>query len=120
MPIRVHGSFVSDEEVHKVVTSIKESNPESEQKSDLVNLSTVTSDLENNNYTDGIEEIDPLYDQAVEIVTASRKASISYLQRRLKIGFNRAARLVEELEKQQVIITNNNGTKEVVAPPPRD
>jgi S-DNA-T family DNA segregation ATPase FtsK/SpoIIIE len=120
VPIRVHGSFVSDEEVHKVVTSIKESNPESEQKSDLVNLSTVTSDLENNNYTDGIEEIDPLYDQAVEIVTASRKASISYLQRRLKIGFNRAARLVEELEKQQVIITNNNGTKEVVAPPPRD
>lgn len=115
IPLRVHGAFVSDDEVHKVVSYLK--NLETPVNVDLVNLNNV--ELTDPNLTpDQAGDLDPLYDQAVAIVTSSRKASISYLQRRLKIGFNRAARLIEDLQTQQVITTQTNGVREVLAPPP--
>jgi len=73
---------------------------------------------ENSLSIENTNDLDPLYDEAVAIVTSSRKASISYLQRRLKIGFNRAARLIEDMENQNVVSTQNNGIREVLAPPP--
>ena len=115
IPMRVHGAFVSDEEVHKVVSYLKNVDVPVAQH-DLMNLSKVTEVPESINFYE--DDNDPLYDQAVAIVTSSRKASISYLQRRLKIGFNRAARLIDELQKNQVITTQSNGVREVLAPPP--
>ena len=116
LPNRIHGAFVSDEEVHEVVTYLKEhGEPEYidailEGPSDSDGLGI---DL------DGDEELDALYDEAVAIVTESRKASISYLQRRLKVGYNRSARMIEQMERDGVIAeSSTSGGREVIAPPP--
>ncbi len=119
IPVRVHGAFVSDEEVHKVVTCLKEYNKTTKQAAvDLFNLSKMQEISGNNLDFEDCADFDPLYDEAVAIVTSSRKASISYLQRRLKIGFNRAARLIEDMQKQNIVSTQSNGVREVLAPPP--
>lgn len=120
IPVRVHGAFVSDEEVHKVVTALKESAKDGEKDKFVVSLEKMQDISENIINLDNNTELDPLYDEAVAIVTSSRKASISYLQRRLKIGFNRAARLIEDMQSQNVVSTQSNGVREVLAPPPAE
>ncbi len=120
MPMRVHGAFVGDEEVHRVVEALKTLG-EPEYVDEVLSEDTaanVTLPGEKPVRADG-EEIDELYDQAVAIVTESRKASISYVQRRLKIGYNRSARLVEQMEADGVVgALGSNGSREVIAPPP--
>ncbi|MCL7743937.1 DNA translocase FtsK 4TM domain-containing protein [Guyparkeria hydrothermalis] len=120
MPMRVHGAFVGDEEVHRVVEALKTLG-EPEYVDEVLSEQTaanVTLPGEKPVRADG-EEIDELYDQAVAIVTESRKASISYVQRRLKIGYNRSARLVEQMEADGVVgALGANGSREVIAPPP--
>ncbi|RME36027.1 MAG: DNA translocase FtsK [Gammaproteobacteria bacterium] len=118
LPVRVHGAFVSDQEVHRVVDYLKEHG-----SPDYVEtvLAGATEDevgipgLGNGDHQD----LDPLYDQAVRIVTETRRASVSGVQRRLKIGYNRAARLVEQMEREGVVgELQPNGSREVLAPPP--
>ncbi|MDG4868204.1 DNA translocase FtsK 4TM domain-containing protein [Guyparkeria sp. 1SP6A2] len=120
MPMRVHGAFVGDDEVHRVVEALKTLG-EPEYVNEVLSEETaanVTLPGEKPVRADG-EEIDELYDQAVAIVTESRKASISYVQRRLKIGYNRSARLVEQMEADGVVgALGGNGSREVLAPPP--
>ena len=118
LPERIPGAFVSDNEVHKVVEELrKDSEPDyrheivrgpSEGGAEAIpGLDTASNDM------------DPLYDEAVRIVTETRKASISYIQRRLKIGYNRAARMVEEMEQSGLVSPlESNGSREVLAPPP--
>ncbi len=117
-PERVHGAFVDDHEVHNVVDFLKQSgsaNYIEEITRDSVAIPGMPSE-------DGQDqEIDALYDQAVAVVTETRKASISYVQRRLKIGYNRAARMIEEMESSGVVSpVQPNGNREVLAPPPVD
>ncbi len=117
LPLRAHGAFVSDQEVHRVVDFLKSSGTaayldeilqENQDNGDLGDLLTASDD-----------ESDPRYDEAVRIVTESRKASISYVQRRLKVGYNRAARMMEDMETAGVVShTEANGNREVLAPPP--
>jgi S-DNA-T family DNA segregation ATPase FtsK/SpoIIIE len=121
MPNRIHGAFVSDQEVHKVVAHLKSrgspnyvqeiiSGPSEDEPSDFLGGGA------SNNQGD---ESDELYDQAVRIVTESRRASVSGVQRRLKIGYNRAARMIEDMERAGVVgALQSNGTREVFAPPP--
>lgn len=121
IPERVHGAFVSDQEVHKVCDYLRE-------KSEPNYLEEIIQDPSNgSDAIPGLEPLqssensdyDPLYDQAVAIVTETRKASISYVQRRLKVGYNRAARMIEEMENSGVVsAVQSNGTREVLAPPP--
>lgn len=113
IPMRVHGAFVSDEEVHRVVKDLKE------KYSDSVEDVIFGESLAIPNFEESEEELDELYDKAVFIVTESRKASISYLQRKLKIGYNRSARLIETMEEQGIVSASlQNGNREVLAPPP--
>ncbi|HKJ94772.1 MAG TPA: DNA translocase FtsK, partial [Gammaproteobacteria bacterium] len=119
LPERVHGAFVSDAEVHRVVEHLKRAGKPDyvdeilqEPTGDAAAIPGLTSD-------GGDGEADPLYDKAVRIVTETRKASISGVQRRLKIGYNRAARLVEEMEAAGIVgPLESNGGREVLAPPP--
>jgi S-DNA-T family DNA segregation ATPase FtsK/SpoIIIE len=120
IPTRIHGAFVADHEVHKVAAYLK-------RQGAPAYLEEVLSggDAEERGNSFGEElsnvESDPLYDQALNIVTETRRASISGIQRRLKIGYNRAARLIEEMEQAGVVgPLQSNGSREVLAPPPRD
>lgn len=116
LPQRVHGAFVDDHEVHKVVKHLKKQG----QPNYIEGILTMTDPAEfNGGSSEGADETDELYDQAVSIVTTSRKASISGVQRRLKVGYNRAARMVEEMERTGVVgPLQSNGSREVIAPPP--
>ena len=116
LPKRVHGAFVDDPEVHKVVAWLKQTGT-ANYKEDIL---TTTVDAEPGGGGQAADaEADPLYDEAVQIVTQSRKASISWVQRRLRIGYNRAARLVEQMEASGVVgPLESNGAREVIAPPP--
>ncbi|MGR9092088.1 MAG: DNA translocase FtsK, partial [Gammaproteobacteria bacterium] len=120
LPLRVHGAFVSDQEVHKVVEQLKASG-EPEYIDEVLNGSGDPAESGIPGFDDGAgdEEMDELYDHSVRIVTESRRASISGIQRRLKIGYNRAARMVEEMERAGVVgELQSNGSREVLAPPP--
>ncbi|MGH8400090.1 MAG: DNA translocase FtsK, partial [Gammaproteobacteria bacterium] len=124
VPMRIHGAFVSDQEVHSVVAHLKRGGQPryldeilqgpGESLPGIPGLSEYVEE--------GTSEADPLYDQAVRIVTESRRASISGVQRRLRIGYNRAARMIEEMEAAGIVgPLQSNGSREVlVAPPPPD
>jgi S-DNA-T family DNA segregation ATPase FtsK/SpoIIIE len=121
MPIRIHGAFVSDEEVRRVSENLQSS-------SEPIFIDEVTSGeidgipwVDSKGVTGGSKdsESDPLYDEAVKLITESRNASISSVQRRLRIGYNRAARLVEHMEDVGIVgPLESNGKREVLAPPP--
>jgi S-DNA-T family DNA segregation ATPase FtsK/SpoIIIE len=116
LPVRVHGAFVSDEEVHRVVSYLK-----SQGEPDYIEgvLEGGTVDGEGDLSLDGEAggEKDPMYDQAVEIVLKDRKASISYVQRKLRIGYNRSARLLEDMEKAGLVSgLTTSGQREVLVP----
>ena len=116
LPIRVHGAFVSDEEVHRVVKYLKEQGGEPNYVEGLLEGGTVDGEELD---ADGgsASEKDVLYDQAVEIVLKNRKASISLVQRHLKIGYNRAARLVEDMEKAGLVSAmSGSGQREILVP----
>lgn len=120
IPMRVHGAFVSDDEVHKVVQRLKKSGTPSYVEEVLAGPTDISDGSSGGNAMGGsAEEIDELYDQAVAIVTETRRASVSGVQRRLKIGYNRAARMVEEMERSGVVgELQSNGIRDVLAPPP--
>ncbi len=119
-PVRVHGAFVSDEEVHRVVTYLKEQCGEPNYIEGILEGGTVDGDGEpGGDGADGPSgEKDPMYDQAVEVVLKNRKASISLVQRHLKIGYNRAARLVEDMEKAGLVSAmSGSGQRDILVPP---
>jgi S-DNA-T family DNA segregation ATPase FtsK/SpoIIIE len=121
LPMRVHGAFVSDQEVHRVVASLKESGEPNylDQVTDGPSepIPGIKGEPGSAGEVDG--ETDALYDQAVRIVTETRRASVSGIQRRLKIGYNRAARMVESMEQAGLVgQLQSNGSREVLAPPP--
>jgi len=120
-PVRVHGAFIDDHEVHKVVADWKKrGEPDYLEEIFSEDVSSIPVPGFANEGDDGDKpESDPLYDEAVAFVTESRKASISSVQRKLRIGYNRAARLIEEMESAGVVTEmNTNGSREVLAPPP--
>lgn len=121
VPTRIHGAFVDDNEVHRVVDFLRKNVGEPDYIEEILQ-----GPQEDDNASGGLgmpgeasAETDPLYDQAVRIVTETRRASISGVQRRLKIGYNRAARMVEDMERAGVVgPLESNGSREVLAPPP--
>jgi len=118
VPERVHGAFVDDHEVHAVINEIKKYGEPNYIANVLEESNSTLLPGEGPRDSSG-EEADPLYDEAVAVVTETRKASISYVQRRLKIGYNRAARMIEEMETSGVVsMVQSNGSREVLAPPP--
>jgi len=115
-PIRVHGAFVSDEEVHRVVAYLKEQGQPNYIEG-VLEGGTVDGDGDSLGEGDAAGEKDPMYDQAVEVVLKNRKASISLVQRHLKIGYNRAARMLEEMEKAGVVSSmSGSGQREILVP----
>jgi S-DNA-T family DNA segregation ATPase FtsK/SpoIIIE len=121
IPVRVHGAFVADDEVHRVVNSWRELGDPNYLDEILVKR-TDAEVLPGRQGLDAEEldpEEDPLYDEAVQLVTESRRASISSVQRKLRVGYNRAARMIETMEQTGVVSAmNSNGSREVIAPPP--
>jgi S-DNA-T family DNA segregation ATPase FtsK/SpoIIIE len=121
LPMRAHGAFVSDQEVHNVVEFLKRTGP-ADYIDEITKFSEDGGDFSGFKGTgggEGGEESDPLYDEAVRFVTESRKASISSVQRKLKVGYNRAARMIEDMEKAGIVgPAETNGSREVLAPPP--
>jgi S-DNA-T family DNA segregation ATPase FtsK/SpoIIIE len=118
LPVRVHGAFVSDDEVHRVVTYLKQQGGEPNYIEGLLEGGTVDEDgdLAGGDGA-GLGEKDPMYDQAVEVVLKNRRASISLVQRHLKIGYNRAARLVEDMEKAGLVSAmSGSGQREILVP----
>ena len=119
-PTRVHGAFVGDQEVHRVVDDLKSSG-DPDYVDGVLEGGEWSPDAGPGEAGNGDEESDPLYDEAVRMVTESGRASISGVQRRLKIGYNRAARMVEQMEAAGVVgPVQSNGSREVLAPPPPD
>ncbi len=125
VPTRVHGAFVSDQEVHRVVQALKTPQPPDYIEEVLSGprgpVAGISGEEDEGDGADGAPdaEQDPLYDEAVRIVTSERKPSISYVQRRLKIGYNRAARLLEAMEQAGLVGSlQPNGARDVLAPPP--
>ena len=123
IPTRVHGAFVSDQEVHRVVDALRKSAAPTYIDAVLEGPSQplvgISGEDEESGGVGDDSEKDPLYDEAVDIVTRERKPSISYVQRRLKIGYNRAARLIEAMESAGLVgPLQSNGAREVLAPPP--
>jgi S-DNA-T family DNA segregation ATPase FtsK/SpoIIIE len=117
LPVRVHGAYVADEEVHKVVEHLKRLGPP-----DYVEgiLAATEEDMDGTGggVDGGDAEADPMYDQAVEVVLKTRRPSISLVQRHLRIGYNRAARLIEQMERAGLVSAmGNNGNREVMVPP---
>ena len=120
LPIRVHGAFVSDDEVHRVVSYLKEQG-EPNYVEGLLEGGTVDSEDGSGVAGDAGGEKDPMYDQAVEVVLKNRKASISLVQRHLKIGYNRAARLVEDMEKAGLVSSmSTSGQRDILVPARND
>ncbi len=119
IPIRAHGAFVDDHEVHRVVEFLKQTAPP-DYLDDITRETSEYSDGYSENGGDsGSSETDALYDEAVQFVTESRKASISSVQRRFKVGYNRAATMIEDMEAAGVVsAAESNGTRVVLAPPP--
>ena len=116
LPIRVHGAFVADQEVHDVVNALKQSGTP-EYSLDLSQVSPDAPDADTECADNSWGEKDALYDQAVQIILETRRASISSIQRRLKIGYNRAARLMEDMEKAGLVSAmENNGNREILVP----
>ena len=119
IPMRVHGAFVDDNEVHRVVKQLKKMGKPNYIDEILQEPSEPIPGLSAEASGGNTEDADPLFDEAVRIVTESRRASISGVQRRLKIGYNRAARMIEEMERIGIVSPpENNGNREVLAPPP--
>ncbi|MGH8520716.1 MAG: DNA translocase FtsK [Gammaproteobacteria bacterium] len=118
VPVRVHGAFVSDQEVHKVVAHLKHSGTP-DYVGDILRGDDEAADDDVAGLVEASGDVDDLYDEAVRFVTETRRASVSGVQRRLKIGYNRAARMIEEMERSGVVgALQSNGFREVLAPPP--
>ena len=109
-PLRVHGAFVDDKEVHRIADDWR-ARGEPEYIDEITQIADPSEQSEDGQ---AVEENDPLYDQAVEFVIQTRKASISAVQRRLKVGYNRAARLVEEMERTGVVGPMDGGFRDVL------
>ncbi len=117
---RIHGAYVADHEVHNVVSYLKEQGEADYLDDVLVEQDETSAEGVSTDGSGENTDMDPLYEEAVTIVTETRKASISYLQRRLKIGYNRAARMIEDMESSGIVSeVQANGVREVVAPSPK-
>jgi S-DNA-T family DNA segregation ATPase FtsK/SpoIIIE len=116
---RVHGAFVDDDEITRVVDFLRKNSPPN-YLDGILNAHSESADSHEGTSSGGVTgELDPLYDEAVQIVTSSRRASISSLQRRMRIGYNRAARIIEDMEASGVVSTMNSaGNRQVLAPEP--
>jgi S-DNA-T family DNA segregation ATPase FtsK/SpoIIIE len=115
---RIHGAFVDDDEINRVVAFLK-TNSETNYLDGILNAQSEESSKGSDNGSAKTGELDALYDEAVQIVTTSRRASISSLQRRMRIGYNRAARIIEDMESSGVVSSMNSaGNRQVLAPEP--
>jgi S-DNA-T family DNA segregation ATPase FtsK/SpoIIIE len=120
LPVRVHGAFVSDEEVHRVVDYLRQQGGEPNYIEGILEGGTLDGDTAaaiEGGAASGDDEADPMYDQAVSIVLQNRRASISLVQRHLRIGYNRAARLLEQMERAGLVSAMaSNGNRDILVP----